>query len=417
MERQATDRDDELQVRGSTRADVVDVVEPLRRYVAAHTFQPADAEDVVQETVTRLLELGEPLAPDSAVAYALVTARHLLADEARAADRHRRHAHRLVDPARPPLPDEIVVDDEEHRALREALAAVPAEQRDLLIAHVLEDEPLAAIAAGAGRSDSSLAAQLARTRARLRLDYVLALRGTTLPTARCRPILLALSAGDTRRQAALRTGEHLLSCPACADLARPLLRRRSALAAVLPWLGLGPLLLLLRRLFSQRPVQIASAVTAVVAGGAATALYLSAPAATPAPTPPPSSAPSPTVSASPAAEPLTRSDDGRSLSALGAADGVAVTGTRMRVAEVPADEGFWVLNGPERVWIQLRAVQGESRARVRTGDTVTFTGRVVAHDAGFAGRVGVSAAEGARLLTRQGAHVSVAVGDLSVDAS
>ena len=56
----------------------------------------------------------------------------------------------------------------------------------------------------------------------------------------------------------------------------------------------------------------------------------------------------------------------------------------MRVADVDADEGFWVQDGRERVWIQLRSVQGESRARVRAGDTVSFTGRVVAHDAGFA---------------------------------
>jgi serine/threonine-protein kinase RsbT len=36
--------------------------------------------------------------------------------------------------------------------------------------------------------------QLARTRARLGLDYLLALRRVELPTARCRPALLALAA-------------------------------------------------------------------------------------------------------------------------------------------------------------------------------------------------------------------------------
>jgi hypothetical protein len=44
---------------------------------------------------------------------------------------------------------------------------------------------------------------------------------------------------------------------------------------------------------------------------------------------------------------------------------------------------------------------------VRQGDRVEFTGRVVAHDASFAARVGVDPVEGADQLTRQAAHIEV----------
>ena len=90
-----------------------------------------------------------------------------------------------------------------------------------------------------GGTPGSVAAQLSRTRARLRLDFVLALRHAELPTDRCRPVLLALAAGDTRRQATLRAGHHLLQCATCADLSDPLLRRERALAGVAPWAVLG----------------------------------------------------------------------------------------------------------------------------------------------------------------------------------
>jgi hypothetical protein len=41
------------------------------------------------------------------------------------------------------------------------------------------------------------------------------LRRVELPTARCQPVLLALSAGDRRRQLALDAGGHLMQCPTC----------------------------------------------------------------------------------------------------------------------------------------------------------------------------------------------------------
>jgi hypothetical protein len=101
---------------------------------------------------------------------------------------------------------------------------------------------------------------------------------------------------------------------------------------------------------------------------------------------------------------LTAAPD--AASGLGSVSGQAVTGTAVRVLTVPADEGFWVGTADtERVWVQLTGEAGESPYQVREGDTVDFTGSVLAHDAGFAGQVGVDDAEGAAQLTSQAQHI------------
>ncbi len=79
-----------------------------------------------------------------------------------------------------------------------------------------------------------MAAQLARARARMRVEYVLVLRGVELPSDSCRSVLLALSIGDQRRQKALDAGSHLLSCATCAELSEPLLARKRVLVGLLP---------------------------------------------------------------------------------------------------------------------------------------------------------------------------------------
>jgi anti-sigma regulatory factor (Ser/Thr protein kinase) len=72
----------------------------------------------------------------------------------------------------------------------------------------------------------AVAAQLNRARAKLRVEYLLALEQRQPPTPHCRPVLLALSAGDRRRQRDLDAGGHLLACAWCAGLSEPLLDRR-----------------------------------------------------------------------------------------------------------------------------------------------------------------------------------------------
>jgi hypothetical protein len=95
--------------------------------------------------------------------------------------------------------------------------------------------------------------------------------------------------------------------------------------------------------------------------------------------------------------------------------GRPVTGQSVPVRSVPADEGFWVGSSEaDEVWVQLTVPPGESPYRVRPGQLVDLTGPMTAHDAGFAGQVGVDPAEGADQLTRQAAHVAVQKADLRI---
>ena len=87
------------------------------------------------------------------------------------------------------------------------------------------------LAAEGGTSKGAVAMRLARARAGLRVEFVVAFRRVDLPTSRCRPVLLALSAGDRRRQHELGAAAHLLRCSTCAELARPVTERRRGIAA------------------------------------------------------------------------------------------------------------------------------------------------------------------------------------------
>jgi RNA polymerase sigma factor (sigma-70 family) len=388
--------------------DVLALVDPLRSYVGAHARDRDDVEDIVQETLARVLDARPELDGGATLGYAIVVARNLMANRARDADRARRHIPRLVERGEPLRPDEVVVAAEERDALRRALATLPEPQREPLLAHVLDDEPVADLAGRRGDSPGSVAAQLSRTRARLRLDFVLALRRAELPTDRCRPVLLALAAGDTRRQRALRAGHHLLHCPTCADLSDPLLRRERALAGAAPWLAIGPLAERLAGAVRRHPWQSTAAGTAA-AGAAIAGAVLLWPSDPPEPTPAPPAAAAAAPAPTPPAD-LRRSDDSQPLlpppANLAAQAGAPVTAESVPVLEVSANEGFWVGDAARgRVWVQL-ATGVESPQQVQPGQQVSFSGVVEAHDAAFPAQVGVDDAEGAALLIQQGAHVT-----------
>lgn len=86
--------------------------------------------------------------------------------------------------------------------------------------------------------------------------------------------------------------------------------------------------------------------------------------------------------------------------------GKQVTGSAIQVFSVPADEGFWVGTQNDRVWVQLRGT-AESKVKVRPGAKLNIEGVIAAHGSGFASRVGVTPAEGAKELTQAAAHVEV----------
>jgi RNA polymerase sigma factor (sigma-70 family) len=217
---------------GFEHDDVVELAPLLRRVIGARVHDRQVVEDLVQETLTRVMAARRRLEPRTLAPYAVVTARNLTRSLATSEDRSRRHAHRLIDLREPVLPEEEALRREESRAITTALGQLPQQDREALVAHEVEGMDTATLARRRDSTPGAVAAQLSRARARLRVEYLLELEQAEPPTARCRPVLLALSAGDRRRQRDLDAGGHLLACAWCARLSEPLLdRRRTASVA------------------------------------------------------------------------------------------------------------------------------------------------------------------------------------------
>jgi RNA polymerase sigma factor (sigma-70 family) len=377
---------------GEEGRDLVLVRDTVSRFVRSRPgAEDQDREDVVQEAMTRLLENRSRLEPAAWEAYAVVSARNLLRDRDRATGVRRRHQHRLHEPDVTAGPEEEVLTQEEHSAVRRALTSLPPEDAELL-----EDRY------GTGEVPDRtvpgpLVTRLARARARLRLAYLLEHTGVELPTERCRPVLEAVSSGDRRRQERIGAARHVAVCRVCATYAPVLATRRRALAAVHPlaWAGAAGAAVWagLRRHPASGTAAAAVALAGVVSVGAA----LDSPAPPPR-LPPAASAAGAEVTV--AGRPLLPTDGSAALQGAARAQDVPVE-------SVPADEGFWVGTGAgERVWVQLVG-GGESAADVRAGDRVSFEGRAVAVPSGFASRAGLTPAEGAAELERTGVLVEV----------
>ena len=217
--------DDQQPPEHAHQPGVADLIPMLRRVVAARVSDPAAAEDLVQETLVRVLAAVDRVDPQMLEPYAIVTARNVIASMWQDKDRHRRHQHRVVDLRPPASPDEGLLAREEQAAVASALARLGDAERQALIAHEVAGKDTRSLAAELGSSPGAVAAALNRTRARLRVEYLLALEQVEPPTDRCRPVLLAISGGDRRRQREVGAARHLLECELCARLSQPLMDR------------------------------------------------------------------------------------------------------------------------------------------------------------------------------------------------
>ena len=216
-----------LQHSADSLAGLADVV---RGVLVARTNDQHLIEDLTQETLARMLTAEHRLSIDEQRAYAIVTARNLLVSHARSQSVGRRHLHRLVDDTDPDGPERGTLEREETDALAAALEQLDPADRELLLRHESDDADLATLADEAQSTTGAVAMRLARARAVLRLEFLLAFRRVELPTKRCRPVLLALSTGDRRRQAQLDVAGHLGSCATCAELAEPVRERDRRIA-------------------------------------------------------------------------------------------------------------------------------------------------------------------------------------------
>jgi RNA polymerase sigma factor (sigma-70 family) len=377
--------------------------EAVRRVVAARISDPDTIDDVVQETLARVMEAKKPLVGQARLGYAIVVARNLVADLARHDDRLRRHRHRVIDLRDPEDPEEAVLRMEERRALETALKQIPNTDRHAFIAHEVLDVGTAGLAREMGSTPGGVATKLARTRAKLRVEYLLALRSLELPTAKCRSVLISLSTGDARRQAALNSGRHLLECPTCASLSAALLERRRALAALLPFAALSRFPAVFKGWMGTTAGKAVGA-TAVVGTGAAVVILNFGGDEQPKPEP----APPPIVTVS-GAEPVVPGTSG----GLDQYVGEPVRAEDATVRWVPGDEGFWVGTGPETVmWVSLKT-SGESAIDIDQGDTIAFSGVIRRNPSGFVADLGLKGADAQR-LRKQEHHIVVPAGDLRV---
>ncbi|MBV9205704.1 MAG: sigma-70 family RNA polymerase sigma factor [Actinobacteria bacterium] len=405
-------------------AHEVIAVEPvIRRVVAARAMNSADVDDLVQDCLERLLVARERLAPEAVLPYAVVIARNLVASHAKGALRHAAAAPRILDPSEPERPDEALLARETRDAMMVALARLSDQERSDILAYYSDGSS----GTQAPPSRGALRVRMARTRAKLRLEYLLAFRRLELPSAVCRSVLLAISAGDTRRQRELNAGQHLLDCQVCATLSEPLDRRSMALTAITIPGGLAAWAL------GKARAHPAQATAAVAAGSAAVAaavtlgpqlsgsgpaqvthaLVSSAPAS-------PAHAQRPSVPAPRASELVIShlSVAGRTVSdaearqSLRSLIGRAANASGATVVAAVTRNGFWIGSSRARVWVQL--VGPLRPLRIRAGDRVRFTGIMVGTSPSYPALAGVSGGDAA-LLARQGAHLAVSTTRISVE--
>jgi RNA polymerase sigma factor (sigma-70 family) len=117
------------------QAEVTALIPMVRRIVFSRVSNHAVAEDLVQETLVKVLGAAHRIEPGMLEPYAIVTARNLVASMWREQDRQRRNEHRVVDlvPVKPP--DEDLLRREETDAVSAALGRLSERDRRTLLAH------------------------------------------------------------------------------------------------------------------------------------------------------------------------------------------------------------------------------------------------------------------------------------------
>ena len=167
-------------------AQVTELIPPVRRFIASRVSERHLVDDLVQETLARVLAASDRLEPGALEPYAIVTARNLIATTWQQQARQRRNLHRVMDPQTPTQPDEGLLEREESEALSAALDRLSTREREMLVAYEVVGRDTTSLADDLGSTKGAIAAQLSRTRARLRVEYLLELERVTLPTDRCR---------------------------------------------------------------------------------------------------------------------------------------------------------------------------------------------------------------------------------------
>ena len=142
-------------------ADWRTVAATLSRYVRARTSRTDLVEDVVQETLSRLVQQSRVQKLVSVYALGFRIAANLLVDHHR---RDRRYvAEREEEPAsQAPLPDRVLAGRQELAVLQQALATMPPLRRNVLVRRRLQGQSCAAIARELGLSPKAVEKHITR---------------------------------------------------------------------------------------------------------------------------------------------------------------------------------------------------------------------------------------------------------------
>ena len=188
------------------QSDVAALMPMIRRFVHSRVGNREVADDLVQETLVRTLAAAGRVESGMLEPYAIVTARNLVASMWKDQDRQRRNQHRIVDLRPSDLPDEALLEREEKGAVAEALGRLSERDRRTLVAHEVSGQDTRSLAEELGMTAGAVAAQLNRSRARVRVEYLLALEpGGLLLTDAARscspcPVGTAAASGRSTRR-------------------------------------------------------------------------------------------------------------------------------------------------------------------------------------------------------------------------
>jgi RNA polymerase sigma factor (sigma-70 family) len=394
----------EESVLASSPEDVVAIEPVIRRVVAARVTNPSDIDDLVQDCLERLLGAHGRLAPETVLPYGIVTARNAVTSHMRTAARRSTLAPLVADLREPDRPEDTVLAGEAQQAMETALNRLSAEERADILAYY---DAIPVPDRETREASGALRVRMARIRAKLRLEYLLAFRHAELPSEQCRRVLLAVSAGDTRRQRQLQAGQHLLHCESCATLSEPLSKRSAALTAFTVPAAL------LARLFTKAKANPGTAGASAAAGTAAVATAVIVGTgmfsghAAPAVHHPPATPVSTTLSAPAPARIFRLSVGNQAVTAqrpIRTAIGGHADATGAVVESVATRNGFWIGSRGMRVWVEL--VGPLRPLHIVAGDHLWFTGVVAANGSSYSARAGVHGQD-ATLLDRQRAHIDV----------
>jgi RNA polymerase sigma factor (sigma-70 family) len=203
-------------VRAAARGDVQAYERLVRAHAArvvaatlAVTGDPGLAEDAAQDAFVlgwrRLSGLAEPAAFG---AWIRQIARNRARDLGRTAARRERRAPAAEDGAPPRTPEDELAAAEDRSRVRDALAALPEEARELLIRHYRDEEPTPSLAAELGLTEAAVRQRLKRARDQLRDELAplsQALRRTAPGAAFLLAVLASVRAAPAEAAPPVRT--------------------------------------------------------------------------------------------------------------------------------------------------------------------------------------------------------------------